>query len=162
MFWSSILKTVSKLRKRKESCCLVFPSSAKREFRHFHVVVGRQRQRNVQKNLMHVQSCCFANQTYSFFFFCRSRCSSLLKLPIKLVAAAHSGQGCNLTYRRLWGSEFESRLSHTSKATYWVLYLFRLLIIFSLCFVSLYSHCWFFKASRGFCNNVFLIVSCQR
>jgi len=27
--------------KEKESCCLVFPSSTKREFRHFHVVVGQ-------------------------------------------------------------------------------------------------------------------------
>ena len=35
--------------KEKESCCLVFPSSTKREFRHFHVVVGQRRQRNVQK-----------------------------------------------------------------------------------------------------------------
>ena len=34
--------------KEKESCCLVFPSSTKREIRHFHVVV------------VNVQSCCFA------------------------------------------------------------------------------------------------------
>ena len=32
--------------KEKESCCLVFPFSTKREF---HVVVVRRRQRNVQK-----------------------------------------------------------------------------------------------------------------
>ena len=50
-FWSWIVWSwvVSKLRKRKESCCLLFPPSTKREFRHFHVVVGQQRQRNVQK-----------------------------------------------------------------------------------------------------------------
>ena len=53
--------------KEKESCCLVFPSSTKREIRHFHVVVVQRRQRNVQKSVMHVQSCCFANQTYCFF-----------------------------------------------------------------------------------------------
>ena len=41
--------------KEKESCCLVFPSSTKREIRHFHVVV------------VHVQSCCFANLTYCLF-----------------------------------------------------------------------------------------------
>ena len=35
--------------------------------RHFHVVVGQRRQRNVQKSLMRVQSCCFANKTYCFF-----------------------------------------------------------------------------------------------
>ena len=35
--------------KEKESCCLVFPSSTKREIRHFHVVVVQRRLRNVQK-----------------------------------------------------------------------------------------------------------------
>ena len=46
--------------KEKGSCCLVFPSSTKREFRHFHVVVVQRKWRNVQKSVMHVQSCCFA------------------------------------------------------------------------------------------------------
>ena len=36
-------------RKQKESCFHVFPSSTKREFRHFHVVVVQRQQRNVQK-----------------------------------------------------------------------------------------------------------------
>ena len=53
--------------KEKESCCLVFPSSTKREIRHFHVVVVQRRLRNVQKSLMHVQSCCFVNLIYSLF-----------------------------------------------------------------------------------------------
>ena len=53
--------------KEKESCCLVFPSSTKREIRHFHVVVVQRRLRNVQKSLMEVQSCCFANLTYCLF-----------------------------------------------------------------------------------------------
>ena len=48
------------LGKEKESC-LVFPFSTEREIRHFLVVVVQRRQRNVQKNVMHVQSCCFAN-----------------------------------------------------------------------------------------------------
>ena len=48
-------------RKEKESCCLVFTSTIKREIRHFHVVVVQQQQRNVQKSVMHVRSCCFAN-----------------------------------------------------------------------------------------------------
>ena len=52
---------------KEKNCCLVLPSSIKREFRHFHVVVGQRRQRNVQKSVVHVQSCCFANQTYCFF-----------------------------------------------------------------------------------------------
>ena len=45
--------------KEKESCCLLLPSSTKREIRQFHVVVVQRRQRNVQKSVMHVQSCCF-------------------------------------------------------------------------------------------------------
>ena len=48
-------------RKEKESCCLVFTSSTKRETRHFHVL------RNVPKSVMYVQSCCFANKTCCFF-----------------------------------------------------------------------------------------------
>jgi len=53
--------------KEKESCCLVFLSWTKRENRHFHVVVVQRRLRNVQKNVMDVQSCCFANLIYSLF-----------------------------------------------------------------------------------------------
>ena len=49
----------------------MFTSSTKREFRHFHVVVVQRRQRNVQKSVMHVQSCCFTCSTYCVF--CRSR-----------------------------------------------------------------------------------------
>ena len=52
-------------------------SSTKREVRHFYVVVAQRRQRNVQKNVMHVQSCCYAN--LNRLLFCRPRC--LLKLP---------------------------------------------------------------------------------
>ena len=48
-------------RKEKESCCRVFTSSTKRKTRHFHVL------RNVPKSVMHVQSCCFANETCCFF-----------------------------------------------------------------------------------------------
>ena len=51
------------LGKEKESCCLVFPSSTKREIRRSHVVVVQRQQRNVQKSVIHVQSCCFANLT---------------------------------------------------------------------------------------------------
>ena len=50
----------------------MFPSSTKREIRRFHVVVVQRRLRNVQENVMHVQSCCFAN--VNILLFCRSRC----------------------------------------------------------------------------------------
>ena len=49
----------------------MFASSTKREISHFHVVVVQWLQRNVQKSVMHVQSCCFANQ--NLLLFCRSR-----------------------------------------------------------------------------------------
>ena len=58
--------------KEKESCCLVFASSTKRQISHFHVVVVQRRQINVQTNVMHVQSCCFVNP--NLLHFCRSRC----------------------------------------------------------------------------------------
>ena len=47
--------------KEKENCCFVFPSSTKPEIRHYHVVIVQRRLRNVNKSVMHVQSCYFAN-----------------------------------------------------------------------------------------------------
>ena len=47
----------------------MFTSSTKREIRHFHVIVMGRRQRNVQKYVMYVQSCCFANINLLLFFF---------------------------------------------------------------------------------------------
>ena len=44
----------------------MFSSSIKREIKKFHVVFVQRRQRNVQKSVMHVQSC-FANLNYCFF-----------------------------------------------------------------------------------------------
>ena len=66
-------KTVSKFRKNKKKKVVVLCSrpSTKREIRQFHVVVVQRRQRNVQKSVMHVQSCCFACLNLSLF--CRSR-----------------------------------------------------------------------------------------
>ena len=40
-----------------------------REIRKFHVAVVQPRLRNVQKRVMHVQSCCFTNINYCFFAF---------------------------------------------------------------------------------------------
>ena len=55
-------------RKDKESCGLVFTSWKKREIiLHFHVVVVQRRLRNVQKSVIHVQGCCFANPNLLFF-----------------------------------------------------------------------------------------------
>ena len=56
----------------KENFCTVFTNSIERarEIRKFHVAVVQRRLRNVQKGVMHVQSCCFANINQSVF--CRS------------------------------------------------------------------------------------------
>ena len=65
--------------KEKESS-LLFTSSTKREITHFRVVVVQWRERYVQKSVMHVQSCCFAN--LSQLLFCRSswrRCRRCLR-----------------------------------------------------------------------------------
>ena len=70
--------------KEKESCCLVFPSSTKRELRRFHVVVVRRRQRNVPKRVMHVESCSFAN--LNLLLFCRSRCRRRRRLSSLLFS----------------------------------------------------------------------------
>ena len=51
---------MSKFRKRKRKLLSCVPVLDKREFRHFHVVVMQWRYRNVQKSVMHVQSCPFA------------------------------------------------------------------------------------------------------
>ena len=53
-------------RERKFSCRLV-TSSIKLEIRHLPVAVVQWRQRNVQKSVVHVQSCSFAYSTYRFF-----------------------------------------------------------------------------------------------
>ena len=50
----------SSLGREKEIRRRLFTSSIKHAIRHFHVVVVQGRKRNVQKSVMHVQSCCFA------------------------------------------------------------------------------------------------------
>ena len=66
----------------------MFPSSTKREFRHFHVVVVQRRQRNVSKSVIHVQSCCFAY--LNLLLFCCSRCRRRRRCLSSLVASASS------------------------------------------------------------------------
>ena len=71
LVWSWISINHIQVYKEKENfviACL-FTSFTKREIGHFHLVVVRWRQINVQKSVMHVQSCCFALSNYSFFCF---------------------------------------------------------------------------------------------
>ena len=58
-------------RKKKVVVHSLFTSFTKREIRNFHVEVAWWRQRNVQKSVMHVQSCCFAE--INLLLFCRFR-----------------------------------------------------------------------------------------
>ena len=72
-------RPLSKWRKRKRTFFVLFTYSIKRtrEIRKFYVTVVQHRLRNVQKSVMHMQSCCFAliyKPIQCFFFFCRSRC----------------------------------------------------------------------------------------
>ena len=46
---------------------IAFPFSSKLKIWSFHVVVVQGLQRSVQKEVMHMQSCCFAHLTYCFF-----------------------------------------------------------------------------------------------
>ena len=81
-------------------------SSIKREIKHFHVEVVQKRERNVQKSVMHVRSCCFAYSTYCFFdvLVVVRVIGSLKKVPIE---CSHSrGQHlCKFKKRR---KEFKS------------------------------------------------------
>ena len=63
------------LEKDKQNFCVVLTYSIKRapEIRKFHVAVVQQRLRNVQKSVIHVQRCFFANLTLPFFFAVRRR-----------------------------------------------------------------------------------------
>ena len=79
----------------KESCCLVFLSSTKREIRHYHVVVVQRRLKNEQKSVMHVQSCCFANLNLLLFF--RSRCRLRRRCLSTLIPTAFRGS-VNIRY----------------------------------------------------------------
>ena len=66
-FWSWIPKDCIEVQEKKKKVVVLCSRS-----KHFHVAVVQWRQRNVQKSVIHVQSCCFAN--LSLLLFCRSRC----------------------------------------------------------------------------------------
>ena len=73
-------RAVSKLQKEKENFCVVYSIKRSRETRKFHVAVLQRRLRDVQKSVMHVQSCCFANiKPTTFLSFSLPSTSSLLK-----------------------------------------------------------------------------------
>ena len=76
------LSAVCNSEKEIEIRCLVLTSSTLREIKKFHFVYLQRRQRNVQKSVMNVQSCCFAdlNLLRCCRFHCRRRCLCLSSL----------------------------------------------------------------------------------
>ena len=68
--------------KEKGSCFLVFPSSTKREIRHFHIVVVQQWLRNVQKSRCTCKVVVSLIKTYCFFAVLIAVAVVVLKLPI--------------------------------------------------------------------------------
>ena len=59
--WSWIPKSLIQVKtEERKFCRCLFTRSIKHEIKHFHVVVVQWRQRNVEKGVMNVQSCCFA------------------------------------------------------------------------------------------------------
>ena len=52
--------------KKKKVDVFIHVREKKREIRHFHVLVVQRQQRNVQKSVMHLQSCWFG--IYCCFF----------------------------------------------------------------------------------------------
>ena len=75
------------LEKEKEPFCTVFTRSVKRasEIRKFHVTVVQRLLKNVQKSVMHVQSCCFTNKLIAFLPFSLPSPSLLPKLPFVVI-----------------------------------------------------------------------------
>ena len=70
------------LEQEKEHFCVVFTYPIRRrrarEIRKFHVAVVQQKLRNVQKSVMQVQSCSFANLNLLLFCCSRRRCKNSL------------------------------------------------------------------------------------
>ena len=85
-FWSWILKTVSKFRKRKGKLLShVFTSSTKREIRHFHWCCSRAAtaaQKCTKKHDARAKLLLNQSKPIAFFPFSFPSPSSLLKLPI--------------------------------------------------------------------------------
>ena len=124
--------------KEKESWCPVFPSSTKREIRHFHVAVVQQQLRNVEKSVMHVQSCCFAN--LNLLLFCRSRWRRRRRCLSSLPEYLRK----TLFFTKLINSQLATNL-----------------VILSSFFCTAYKTPYLFKFSHGFlqiCNSLIQLL----
>ena len=77
--WSWILNECIKVQKKKKKIVVLCsrPPRNLKILRKFHIVVVQPRQRNIQKGVIHVRSCCFANLNLLLFCSSRCRCSSI-------------------------------------------------------------------------------------
>ena len=79
--------------------------------REIHVVVMEQRKRNVQKSMMHVQSCCFSNLSRDFLLS-PSPSSLLYKFP-KILECPSEVHGRKQFF--ISQSQFSIRLTRTQR-----------------------------------------------
>ena len=82
----------------------MLPSSTKRQTRHFHVVVLQRQPRNVQKSVMHVQSCCFASLI--LLRFCRSRCRRRRRRRRRCLSSLMSHSVLQRNTRKIYFEEY--------------------------------------------------------
>ena len=86
--------------KEKESRCLVFTFSTKREIRHFHVVVVKWRQRNVPRKRDALAKLLFGQfKPIAFLPFSLMSPSSLLPIHLSLLFAADSKKNKSLYFQ---------------------------------------------------------------
>ena len=74
-------ETILKFKKRNKISSSLVYVLIEHGIRYFHVVVVQKRQRNVQKSVKHLQSCCFAYETYCFLDVLVAVASLNLKVP---------------------------------------------------------------------------------
>ena len=125
-----LLQTLSRLFHLVQfvKCWYFFLELTKREIRYFHVAVVRWRKRNVQKSVIYVHGCCFAN--LNLLLFCRSRwrhhrrcLSSLLPLRCRrrhLRRHRHRGRRrhCHRRHHRRCRNDFHQRHHHVVVVTF--------------------------------------------
>ena len=96
-FWSWILKDCIELEEKKKKVVVLRSRPPQNVKLGIFTSYSKWRQKNVQKSVMHVQSCCFANLNQLRF------CSSLWRCPSSLLKGEHSvamlGQCCNCLSR---------------------------------------------------------------
>ena len=74
LFWVFIVKDCIEVQKKKKKVVVLCSRSPQNVDLGRIFPVVQWRQRNVQKSVMHVQSCCFANLSLLVLLFCRSCC----------------------------------------------------------------------------------------